>query len=490
MSDYSDIGRELPGARKHLFTAAQKKAQPPEVTKRTLWPEPDWKKLLEQGVSRDVLAYMSQYYAAIRGKPRRQFEPHVTSEMWQNAYFHCIQILRGAMENVSTMEQLTLLQNDFPTLIGFPNGKEGLEYDEYYPLYALGTGENRSLRGPFSLTRRQSSLARLLPKIGWPEEVRANNVSHFPQELVRRDTGEIVWQLCCIRGKKLTLKHGEKEFATEADAIDELRDRLNISSDTVTPKKKLDGLMTIELRKNNIDPDLLQSNFGFDGVQYGRSLSLKERAKFVDNTYRSLKLLSHILGIPDRAVGLKGIGIAFGARGISAAAAHYERDLDAINLTRHNGPGSIAHEWFHALDAYLATACDAPGYLLSELQMDTQRLTPKLGIVVSAFQDLRNVICDRNTSYYERSRSITSQHRAHSYWTKPSELMARAFESYIQDKSNNIENRLTDWLAYGTTVDQCVTNDLRFHPYPMGDERLKFNHAFHDILPRVFLKKR
>jgi len=57
--------------------------------------------------------------------------------------------------------------------------------------------------------------------------------------------------------------------------------------------------------------------------------------------------------------------LAFGARGKGgkgAAAAHYEPDTTGkvtddtvvINLTRENGPGSLAHEWFHAIDNYFA----------------------------------------------------------------------------------------------------------------------------------------
>ncbi|HNU09577.1 MAG TPA: hypothetical protein PKO33_17545, partial [Pyrinomonadaceae bacterium] len=60
-----------------------------------------------------------------------------------------------------------------------------------------------------------------------------------------------------------------------------------------------------------------------------------------------------------KALSLGGqLAIAFGARGHGggftggSAAAHYEPDRAVFNLTRLNGAGSAAHEWFHALDHY------------------------------------------------------------------------------------------------------------------------------------------
>ena len=44
----------------------------------------------------------------------------------------------------------------------------------------------------------------------------------------------------------------------------------------------------------------------------------------------------------------KGLAIAFGARGRGNALAHYEQDLEVINLTKLRGAGSLAHEWGHA----------------------------------------------------------------------------------------------------------------------------------------------
>ena len=48
------------------------------------------------------------------------------------------------------------------------------------------------------------------------------------------------------------------------------------------------------------------------------------------------------------------MGLALGSRGSGNAAAHFERDNLVINLTKTKGAGSLAHEWFHALDNYFS----------------------------------------------------------------------------------------------------------------------------------------
>lgn len=61
--------------------------------------------------------------------------------------------------------------------------------------------------------------------------------------------------------------------------------------------------------------------------------------------------------IPAKAISLNGdLALAFGARGqgLSSARAHYEPAKVVINLTKMNGAGSLAHEWWHAFDHYLA----------------------------------------------------------------------------------------------------------------------------------------
>lgn len=102
------------------------------------------------------------------------------------------------------------------------------------------------------------------------------------------------------------------------------------------------------------DSDFTQV-FGFRGVEFGNWNNQKERQDLLNDAYDGLLDLAEVMGIPPRAISLNGeLALAFGARGkgLSGARAHYELDKAVINLTKMNGAGSLAHEWFHALDHY------------------------------------------------------------------------------------------------------------------------------------------
>lgn len=98
-------------------------------------------------------------------------------------------------------------------------------------------------------------------------------------------------------------------------------------------------------------------DFGLRGVEFGNWNNQEERQQVMNHAYDALSDLAGVLNLPPRALGLGGeLGLAFGARGhgLSGARAHYESDYGVINLTKMSGAGSLAHEWFHALDHYLA----------------------------------------------------------------------------------------------------------------------------------------
>lgn len=97
--------------------------------------------------------------------------------------------------------------------------------------------------------------------------------------------------------------------------------------------------------------------FGFRGVEFGNWNNQEERQQLLNDAYDGLLDLAEVMRIPPRAVSLNGeLALAFGARGhgLSGARAHYEPGKAVINLTKMNGAGSLAHEWFHALDHYFA----------------------------------------------------------------------------------------------------------------------------------------
>ncbi|GAB4035483.1 LPD1 domain-containing protein [Spirosoma jeollabukense] len=107
----------------------------------------------------------------------------------------------------------------------------------------------------------------------------------------------------------------------------------------------------------NATPQLLLDTFGFRGGEFGNWLAADERQEVLNLAYDAFMDLATALDVPPRALSLGGeLSIGFGSRGkgLSGAAAHYETSRAVINLTKVKGAGSLAHEWFHGLDNYLA----------------------------------------------------------------------------------------------------------------------------------------
>ena len=105
-------------------------------------------------------------------------------------------------------------------------------------------------------------------------------------------------------------------------------------------------------RDADVSPDQFGDMFGFRGVQFGNYVEGPRRQQDLNRGYDALMDMADAVGIPPQAVSLNGsLGLAFGARGRGGtAAAHYEPDEVVINLTKTAGPGSLAHEWLHAID--------------------------------------------------------------------------------------------------------------------------------------------
>jgi hypothetical protein len=108
-------------------------------------------------------------------------------------------------------------------------------------------------------------------------------------------------------------------------------------------------------RTGNVKGDDFMEAFGFRGVEFGNWNNQDERQALMNDAYDGLMDLAEVLNVPPKAIGLNGeLGLAFGARGhgLNSARAHYELQRVVINLTKERGAGSLAHEWFHALDHY------------------------------------------------------------------------------------------------------------------------------------------
>lgn len=105
----------------------------------------------------------------------------------------------------------------------------------------------------------------------------------------------------------------------------------------------------------DVTPSEFMQTFNFRGVEFGNWLPDQERREVLNQSYDALRDLADVLGVDPTFISLEGnLSAAFGSRGVKSAAAHYEPTYMVFNLTRLNGAGSLAHEWFHAFDNFRA----------------------------------------------------------------------------------------------------------------------------------------
>jgi len=131
-------------------------------------------------------------------------------------------------------------------------------------------------------------------------------------------------------------------------------------------------------RKGDVTTKMFQDTFGFRGGEFGNWNMGSDGQAALNHAYDALLDLADTIGVPPKALSLNGeLAIAFGARGTGgegSARAHYEPDAVVINLTKIRGAGSLAHEWFHALDDYIARSSDTEATARSRKMFGDQRM--------------------------------------------------------------------------------------------------------------------
>lgn len=255
--------------------------------------------------------------------------------------------------------------------------------------------------------------------------------------------------------------------------------------------------------EQNATPEKFSDAFGFRGVQFVNYVEGPRRQSDLNRAYDSLMDMADVLKVPPKALSLNGrLGLAFGARGKggkNAAAAHYEPGAVAINLTKGNGAGSLAHEWFHSLDNYFGqndVAKDGDvgsgGEYMTERHRKVKQWNgkeyasvehPVRQEVYDAFKGVMKAI--NKSDMVDRARRL-DEVRSKPYWSTDIEMAARAFERYVQDKAKavGVEN---DFLVNIRKADDHSSPDT--YAYPTNEEldggiRQAFDHLFSTLKTR------
>lgn len=303
--------------------------------------------------------------------------------------------------------------------------------------------------------------------------------------------GEVVIYKRLTGGVHVVLKGGFKDFQEARDYreahLDELAAKLKrISSEPdIFPVVSAERVGDDYRGGKDVDNAMFMETFGINGITYGNWVAGPERQAKLNATYDAFMDLANLLGVPPRVISLNGeLGIQFGASGRGSAMAHYRLEDVSINLTRKLGSGSLAHEWFHALDNYFQRRAGRA------LEMSSDHIrsgTDAMGMndqAAEAFIDLVRSI--RNSDYKTRSGRMPGKP---GYWDSTTELMARAFQVYVVKKME-AEGLVNEYLSNYSTEEAYDAKDEEYkeaisesrYPYPTAKEMEKFAPKFDAFL--------
>ncbi|MBV1787562.1 hypothetical protein KQ940_05775 [Marinobacterium sp. D7] len=226
-----------------------------------------------------------------------------------------------------------------------------------------------------------------------------------------------------------------------------------------------------------IDFALIRRHFDFKTIRIGRWVTPEEQRRAAIHFYDALCDLMAILRVPETVISLRGtLGLHYGTGGRPGVAAHYDAAQRVFALAKNAGPGSIAHEWFHAFDHYIARQAftgQASSVFGSRAWLhDCEQVPHPLNQRLYACYHAIMLSADGGapSELVQRSLEIDNQ-RGVLYYSLPEEVCARAFEAWVQDAA--LSNQ---FLVKGTHRSPEALSGL----YPQGIVRQRINEVFGD----------
>lgn len=359
-----------------------------------------------------------------------------------------------------------------------------------------------------------------------------------------------------VRGREGNLfinKKGDREyrklktFTSTKEAFNYIKDNYDELVEAWEAVKESDNVKKTDVRRDenrprtgkdwregkDVTPEQFDDEFGFKGVEFGNWVSQggdnKERQGMLNQAYDALMDLSNIVGIPPKAISLNGsLGLGFGSRGKGWASAHFEPDMLVINLTKTRGAGSLAHEWFHAMDNYFQRQRGTPSGADRKDYFVTYRPEPMMvhvsgrsypmtreqlikrrsqGIggefykaenwipdakhpqgvrpeVERKFSDLVHVL---DESPMKKRAEIIDKGEDDGYWSRIIERAARSFENYVIAKMMR-EGYQNDYLA-NVVSPEDFSRDKGRYPYLLESEIAPVEKAFDDLFGEIKYKQ-
>ncbi len=178
--------------------------------------------------------------------------------------------------------------------------------------------------------------------------------------------------------------------------------------------------------------------FGFNSIHVGRWVTAAEQQIAANLFFDAFADLQHILQVPAEVISLRGsLALTFGIGGQPGVCAFYQPKGRILALAKNAGAGSLAHEWWHAFDHYIASkmfAEPAAGIFASRLWLSQAKLKPHPlnNLLDSAFQALLLSEDQQAPSPFFRHCQQLDAAANRLYLALPEEMAARAFEKVIQ----------------------------------------------------------
>lgn len=375
-----DFGEKIGGARKDQWNTRgllvddldgmNERERENNVKKDNVWKRPNYRALVEAGGDRGLLWAVNEIRKSLQQNIFYGYSHNLTAEIKaekQKLFIETIRAIQAMAENAKTqadfeaMGEKWLLDNGY--LEKTPSVYKPYAYTNKFSnnpaLY--GTNYLNNIR---YLAKNFDNLTNLADRNQFA--VDAKSVVPKGYSIVGGEgsiggklvDGEWVKDTSYAVAKgRYVIKDG---FATKEAALEWLKQGLakKKGKTRFVPEQLLEVHRKGPDYRNSkhVDGQNYIDTFGFKGGEFGNWMSAKDRQVSLDYGFDALKDLADALGIADTDISFNGnLNIAFGARGqgLSGASAHYENERRVINLTKMNGAGSLAHEWFHALDDFI-----------------------------------------------------------------------------------------------------------------------------------------
>ena len=454
----------------------------------------DEKELLESGVSNEVVTFISAVKGSLGTKPRSLSK----LKMWINKVLHQYDMCEQALENWESVKkkidewkyysQPFYMYRAAMAVGGYESGRD-VGNAELWQI-ADGYSDGKSVAGQWrvrkagaydGIYKTYEEAAEALKKFAGENAAVDGKGKRKEVKLAiykRRTDGTM---FIAPEGKPdVIIQDGFKTLyeasAYKKEHYAEMQERYRTLMDGIKPKfnENRERKGRDWRGGKDVSAEDFREAFDFRGVEFGNWMQQKDRRQALNECYDSLMDLAMVCGVSPKALSLGGkLAMAFGARGGGKFNAHYE-------LTKTKGAGSLAHEWFHAIDNYF----NMQGW--DEFATESTRNVERKEMA-EAWKDLVRAI--NGSDYFKRSDKY-ARLKGSRYWIEPTELGARAFAVWVENRLSKY-GTINDYLANNPRlVDEKASDaEKKYAPYPFDKDAdwmdEKFGRLFEVMQERV-----